>query len=206
MYFISLILNIMESFQTHFKNPFAFHQVLPQCLRNVERIQKWKSVEKKETNQLQKHPFLCWERVEILRFSMPKHYRTATNRLILTVTIQLQNFCHYIISKHILHYYFFNSSIQLKTSPPFPWSFFLDSYFMQESYRERTPKSLFYQILTFTISNPLMQKLDVQAVRTKASLQCTYFEAITFIFQVTTTKNPNTFSIFYDSKFLFEVP
>lgn len=77
---------------------------------------------------------------------------------------------------------------------------------MQESYRERTPKSLFYQILTFTISNPLMQKLDVQAVRTKASLQCTYFEAITFIFQVTTTKNPNTFSIFYDSKFLFEVP
>lgn len=60
---------------------------------------------------------------------------------------------------------------------------------MQESFSERTPKNLFYQILTFTISNPLMLKLDVQVVRTKASsLQCTYFEAITFIFQATTTK------------------
>lgn len=78
---------------------------------------------------------------------------------------------------------------------------------MQESFRERTPKTLFYQILTFTISNPLMLKLDVQAVRTKASsLQCTYFEAITFIFQATTTKKRNTFSIFYDSQLLFEVP
>lgn len=67
--------------------------------------------------------------------------------------------------------------------------FFLNSCGMREPFRERTPKSLFYQILTFTISNPIMLKLDVQAVRTKASsLQCTYFKAITFIFQTATKK------------------
>lgn len=111
--------------------------------------------------------------------------------------ILLQNPCHYNISKYILHSYFLNSCTQLKKSTPFP-CFFLNSCSMQESFREWTPKSLFYQILTFTISNPIMLKLDVQAVRTKASsLQCTYFKAITFIFQTATKKNPEIPSEFF---------
>jgi len=78
---------------------------------------------------------------------------------------------------------------------------------MQESFREQIPKSLFYQILTFTFSNPIVMKLDLQAVRTKASsLLCTYFKAITFFFQAATKKPRNAFRIFYDSQFLFEVP
>lgn len=169
------------------------------CRRST-KMETWR---KQETNQTSKTFFSV---LEIVCFPMPKYWRTAANKLISTVTILVQNSCHYNISKYILHSYFFNSCIQLKKSTPFP-QFFLNSCGMQESFRERTPKSLFYQILTFTISNSIMLKLDVQAVRTKAScLQCTYFKAITFIFQTATKKPRNTFRIFYDSQFLFEVP
>lgn len=59
--------------KNHLKQTSTFYRALPCCLGNAERVQKWKPQENKKLIKLQKHSFLCWGKVEITCFTMPKY-------------------------------------------------------------------------------------------------------------------------------------